>query len=87
MCDVGCDVMFGVSQAPQEYPFERDMVRKLCDSYGCKLVKVRCPSFTRHTSHGTRHTPHLTHDQVEYLIESVLALRALPLSAFTINKP
>jgi hypothetical protein len=73
------------------------MVRKLCDSYGCHLLKVShttkdskvfsaqnqscffsCPSvFIRHAS---------TH-QVEYLIESVLALRALPQPTFTITKP
>lgn len=47
----------------KEYTHERDMVRKLCDSYGCKLVKV------------------------DYLIESVLALRALPFNAFAVARP
>ncbi len=60
------------------------MVRKLCDSYGCHLIKVsRFPPQTRIATPCNRVTRH----QVEFLIDSVLALRTLGLHAYLIPRP
>jgi DNA relaxase NicK len=70
------------------------MVRKLSDSYGCQLLKVSLQKSKLFSAQNqpclvffpSVFTRHASMHQVEYLIESVLALRALPQSTFTITK-